>query len=98
MTDSKLNIDLPPKWDKRTDDCQQGRAEAEYQYQTTEETTFIVSIHRQIADTEGYELRLSTINLTSNQIRHDYPIKEYERQATVFGGAESFIEHLAVRL
>lgn len=94
---TETETDLPAEWIEKPDEAQRGPAIVEYQHETADETTFIVSVMPKTAD-EGFKLRLSTINPTSTHVRHDYPVEEYETQAAAVEGAESFIEEFSQRV
>lgn len=75
----ETDIELPEKWVRKSDEAQCSTAIVEFELETTDGTTFIVSVMPKTAD-ESFELRLSTINSTSTptQTRHNYPIAEYD--------------------
>lgn len=96
MTD--FEIDVPGTWQDRSEASQQTNVIAEYQRETSETTTFIVSVARPPGIKEEYELRVSTVNLTSTHLRHDYPVERYESRTDAIGGTESFLEQLSRQL
>lgn len=95
MTDT--DITLPAEWTKKREETQHSTAVVEYQHETADETTFVVSVMSNTAD-EGFNLRLSTINRTSTHVRHDYPVDEYDAIDDAVEGAQSFIEMFSQRL
>lgn len=94
---TELDIDLPPDWTAQSTDALSGGAMAEFQRTSSTGTRFIVTVRRP-SDVEGYKLRFSTIVPGSRQIRHDYPVQEYETRTDAFEGAEAFIEHVSTRI
>lgn len=96
MTENK--IELPPEWSEQPEESQRGTAVAEYRHTTVEGTAFVVSVFQRSSDAGGYKLQLSTSAPISNGVHHDYPVEEYETRVDAFEGAESFIEHISVRL
>lgn len=97
MLMTNIETDLPVGWTEKSDDTRRDPAIVEYQYETADDTRFIVSVMPQTAK-EGYKLRLSTINPTSTHVRHDYPVDEYDAVEDAVEGAESFIDELSQRL
>lgn len=92
-----LEIELPPDWEVRSSDARTGETLAEFQRESPAGTRFVVAIRRP-SDVAGYELRFSTIVPGSRQMRHDYPVEEYETRTDAFEGAEAFIEHVSTRI
>jgi quercetin dioxygenase-like cupin family protein len=94
---TKGDSGLPPEWTERHDETRHGAAVVEYQHETADETTFIVSVTPR-TDTGEFTLRLSTIDPASTHVRHDYPVDEYDTVEEAAEGAESFVETLSQRL
>ncbi|WP_336331022.1 hypothetical protein [Haloarcula sp. CGMCC 1.2071] len=95
MTDT--DIGLPAEWTRKREEAQHSTAVVEYQHETADDTTFVVSVMSKTAD-EGFKLRLSTINRTSTHVRHDYPVDEYDTVDDAVAGAQSFIEMFSQRV
>lgn len=96
MTD--VDIALPSDWSEHVDETQRGSALVEFQHETDDGTTFIVSVLPRTTADEGYTLRLSTITQTPTHVRHDYTIDEYDSLEDAVDGTESFLEQLSHRL
>ncbi|MFC4407932.1 hypothetical protein [Haloarchaeobius iranensis] len=95
MTDT--DIALPAEWTKKREEAQHRTAVVEYQHETAEDTTFVVSVLSKPAD-KGFKLRLSAINRTSTHVRHNYPVEEYDTVDDAMEGAQSFIEMFSQRV
>lgn len=93
-----VELEPPSDWTEYVDTTQPDSALVEYQYDSDDETTFIVSVLRRTTGDAGYQLTLSTITRTPARIRHDYPIDEYETLEEAVSGAESFLEQFSRRL
>lgn len=88
------DLDLPAGWSRVDDDYQRESHVAGYQHQPTESTTFLVSITDEAASPNQYKLRLSTVNIASKYVRHDYPVDVYETRDAADDAAAAFIEHV----
>lgn len=95
MTDT--DIALPAEWTKKPEETQHNTAVVKYQHKTAEDTTFVVSVMSKSAE-RGFKLQLSVINRTSQHVRHDYPIDDYDAVEDAVEGAQSFIEIFSQRL
>lgn len=93
-----VDIELPAGWIERTESTHRAAARIEYEYETADETIFIVSILPKTIGTGEFQLRFSTIDLTATHVRHDYPIDDYESLEAAVDDAESFIEVFSQRL
>lgn len=92
MTESDL--DLPAGWAGVSDEYQRKPRVAAYQHQPTEATAFLVTIADEGASPNQYRVRLSTVNIASKYVRHDYPVDGYDTRDAAFDAAESFVEHV----
>lgn len=87
-------IDLPAGWSTVSGDYQRESHVAAYQRRPTEATTFLVSVTDEAASPDRYEVRLSTISISSKYVRHDYPVDSSRTRDAAFDAAEAFIEHV----
>lgn len=95
---TEREIDPPPAWNERPGSEQRDSMLFEYQHETGDETAFIVSVLDRSADSEEYELRLSTIDRPSSHYRHDYPVDEYDSRSAAIAGGEACMEHVLHQL
>jgi hypothetical protein len=91
MLMTNTNTELPEEWTKKPEEDGYSTGIFEYQRETADETTFVVSVISK-TDNEEVRLRLSTIDRTSAHMRHDYLVDEYETVEDAVEGAQSFID------
>jgi hypothetical protein len=91
----RLDVDLPSKWHVEHPDGQPDSV-ARLHLRTATGTTFVVAVVPDPSDGASYRLRLSTE--TPTNVRHDYPVGEYESREAAVSAARSFVEHLTRRL
>lgn len=91
---TEANVTVPSGWHRRSEETRRDSSLLEVTHETAAGTTFVVAVFQHQGDASEYELRLSTVNPTSKQVRHDYPVEQY----AALDGAESLLDYLSRRL
>lgn len=88
MTDA-ADVDPPEGWRVSGDD---GAVDTAVRYEAATGTAFVVAVVDR-SDGDQVLVRFSTV--TPTNVRHDYPVAEYESRADAVAAAEAFAEHVA---